>query len=224
MTGQPDHPEPSVDFREVSIENFAHHMLFGEVDVESMRRACEFILKGNQMFDGQEPLTLMINSTGGHVFDGFALIDLMELSTIPVKTVGLGSIMSMGLLIFAAGHQRILTRNTVVMSHQFAGGSIGKYHELMADVKPNLYMKHMFVQHFKRHTKLTEKKINEILFGPSDVYLTPKECLKYGICDHIVDELPEIKIVNPTYEVVPTAPAIPKTKAGPKPAKEEVGE
>lgn len=48
--------------------------------------------------------------------------------------------------------------------------------------------------HFKRHTKMTEKQIVDVLFSPTDRYLSPAECKKFGIVDHIVDELPELNL------------------------------
>jgi ATP-dependent protease ClpP protease subunit len=44
-----------------------------------------------------------------------------------------------------------------------------------------------FIQHFLRHTKMTEKQVKDVFLGPSDKWLTPKDALKYGLCDHIQD-------------------------------------
>lgn len=182
-------------FEELSLEALGSHMMFGDVDVQSVGTACNFILKANKLLPRNQPLTLYINSLGGSCYDGFALIDLMDASRIPIYTVGMGNIVSMGVLIMAAGAKghRVMTRNTQVMAHQFYGGSEGKFHELLEAHKAELYLKHQFTQHFLRHTKMSEKQINEIMFGPSDRWLTPGECKKLGIVDHVVDELPTFK-------------------------------
>lgn len=180
-------------FEELSLEALGSHMLFGDVDVNSIAAASNFILKANKLLPRNQPLTLYINSLGGSCYDGFALIDLMDASRIPINTVGLGNIVSMGVLIMSAGAKgkRVMTRNTQVMAHQFYGGVEGKFHELFEAHKAELYLKHQFTHHFLRHTTMTEKQINEIMFGPSDRWLTPTECKKFGIVDHIVDELPD---------------------------------
>lgn len=184
-----------IDFNDISIESLGAHVLFGDVDEETTKEASIFLLKASQLFRNKE-LTFFINTCGGHAYDGFALIDLMEICKLPIKTVGLGSVMSMGVYIFAAGTKgrRILTKNTLVMAHQFSGGTHGKYHELIQDHKANEYLRHQTLQHFKRHTTMTEKQIDDILFGASDRYLTPSECKKFGICDQIVDELPDFNV------------------------------
>lgn len=87
------------------------------------------------------------------------------------------------------------------MAHQFSDGMQGKFHELMASFKADLYLKQLFMSHFKRHSTMTDKQIEEVVFGPSDRWLTPTECKKYGMVDHIVDELPEFNLEIPLLPV-----------------------
>jgi ATP-dependent Clp protease protease subunit len=104
----------------------------------------------------------------------------------------------MGLLILSAGQKgsRVLTKNAQVMAHQWWGGMEGKFHELMAVTSEHQRLKQMFVNHFVRHSKMTEKQVNDILFSPSDRWLTPQECKKYGLIDHITDYL-EVPSASP---------------------------
>lgn len=181
------------DFNDISIEALGAHVLFGYVDPESMRAATTFILKANQIFKPSQELTIFLNTLGGDCYDGFAFIDVMEISRNPIKIVGLGNIVSMGVLILAAGNKgrRVITKNTQVMAHQFSSGTKGKFHEIMADFRAELYLRKQFIEHFKRHSTMNEKQIEEVLFGPSDRWLSPAECKKFGLVDHIVDELPD---------------------------------
>ena len=74
------------------------------VDSSSIGSAIEFILEANLDRECEwDFITMLINSPGGYVTDGFALIDVMHSSTIPIHTVGLGMIASMGLQLFLAG-------------------------------------------------------------------------------------------------------------------------
>ena len=59
---------------------------------------------------------ISLESLGGYCTDGFALIDVMELSNNPIKTVGLGQIVSMGVLIACAG-----TKGSRYMTKKFNG-------------------------------------------------------------------------------------------------------
>lgn len=181
-----------------------------------MKDAVTFLLKANQLFTNQE-LTLFVNSVGGIVSDGFSLIDIIDLSRLPVRTVSSGTIMSMGVLIACAGHKgkRIMTRNCEVMAHQFADEISGKFHEIVAKTKALEYTQHQFVEHFKRHSTMTEEEIKDVLFGPTDRWLTPQECKQFGLIDQIIDELPPAPLSELAQPVgYRRQPAAKKTRTG----------
>jgi ATP-dependent Clp protease protease subunit len=183
-----------VDFNDVSLESLGVHMLFGEVDGTTMKEAVNFVLKANMLF--RDDITLVLNTVGGETSEGFALVDVMEASRLNIRTLGMGNIISMGMLLICAGSKgkRVMLKNTCAMAHQFSGYTDGKFHELISTHKSMLYLRQQFLTHFSRHTKMTEKQITEVMFGPTDRYLTPSECKKFGIIDHIVDELPELNL------------------------------
>ena len=180
--------EQMIPYEMISLESMGLFMFFGEVNQDSAHAACEFILKGNMLLEDAESLTMVVNSEGGSVSDGFAVIDMMECSALPIQTIGTGLIASMGLLILAAGSKgsRILTHNTEILAHQFSGVLYGKQHEMVAAGEAHARLEQQFIQHFLRHSKMTEKQIKATLFAPSDRYLTPQECKKYGLCDIIL--------------------------------------
>ena len=182
-----------IDLSSISLETLGAHMFFGEVDTASVHRAIEFLLKTNIVYREPRELTLILNTIGGSCYDGFALIDVMDASRHTIKTVGMGNIVSMGVLLLCAGEKgkRVMTRNTQVMAHQFYGVVGGKFHELISAYKSELYLEQQFLEHFLRHTKMNEKQIRDVMFGPSDRWLSPTECKKLGLVDHVVDELPE---------------------------------
>jgi len=172
-----------------SLEALGVHQFFGEVDEDKARDACEFILKSNLVSKNLSTLTLVLNTVGGECGEGFAVIDVMDTSRIPVATVGIGNIMSMGVLLLSAGQKgyRTITKNTEVMAHQFAGYFAGKQHELLATQASYKMLEEKFFKHFLRHSKMSEKQIRDVLFSPSDRYLTPTECVRYGLVDRVVD-------------------------------------
>ncbi len=188
------------DFNDVSLESLGSHMFFGYVEEDSVKDAITFILKANLLFQDDRDITLYLNTNGGNCYDGFALIDVMDVSRLPVKTVGMGNIMSMGVLLLCAGAKgkRIMTKNTQVMAHQFYGGTEGKFHELVSAYKAELYLEQQFIVHFQRHTNMSEKQIKDVMFGPSDRWLSPTECKKFGLVDHVIDELPEFSLALPS--------------------------
>lgn len=170
-----------------SLATLGAHMLYDEINEMSAQRVCDFLLKASMVMDDDTRLTLFINTPGGSVTDGWSIVDTMELSRIPIRTVGIGSVISMGVPIFIAGTkgERIMTPNANVMAHTFAGYLYGKSHELIAARKFHDRLERQFLDHFKRHTQMTEKQIKDIMIGTTDSWLEPKECLKLGICDLI---------------------------------------
>ncbi len=169
--------------------NQSFYMLFGEVNADVAKEICQWIMEANfSQEEKPEVLNLMINSPGGSLSAGFAIIDVMRGSHIPVRTVGVGEIASAGLMIFIAGQKgmRVLTENTSIMSHQFSWGSAGKEHELFAAVKEFDLTSKRMIDHYKKCTKLKkEDDIKRILLPPQDVFLNSDEALKYGLCDTV---------------------------------------
>jgi len=159
-------------------------------DSSTTKPVINTIIEKNLLPNSQRPkeLTLVINSPGGQVHSAFALIDTMKGSAIPVKTVGLGMIASCGLLTFMSGKKgrRVITPNTSILSHQYSWGSVGKEHELFARVREFELSTARMMNHYKKCTGLSEKKVRDILLPPEDRWLSAKEAVKYGIADKIV--------------------------------------
>ena len=169
------------------------YVLMDGVNADSVRPVIEWVLHENHVRKKKyKELLLMICSNGGNMEEAFALIDVMRSSRIAIKTVGLGSIASCGLMIFLAGTRgrRVLTPNTSILSHQFAWGSSGKAHELFATVKEFQLTEQRMIDHYKISTGLDDEAIRRVLLPPQDVYLSAREALEYGICDEVADLAP----------------------------------
>ena len=166
------------------------YVLMDNIDADSVKPVVEWILHENHVRKKKyKELLLMICSNGGSMEDAFALIDVMRASKIPIKTVGLGSIASCGLMIFLAGTKgrRVLTPNTSILSHQFSWGSSGKVHELFATVKEFQLTEARMITHYKNSTGLDDETIKKVLLPPQDVYLSAEEAFQYNICDLVAD-------------------------------------
>ena len=187
------HP-PEIDTSEKDpsklLQDNGMYVFMGEVAEDTIKPIIEWILVENHVVKKKKKeLLLMICSDGGSMENAFALIDVMKSSGIPVKTVGLGSIASSGLLIFLAGTKgrRVLTPNTSILSHQYSWGSDGKHHELWAVTKEFGLAHQRMVRHYGESTGLDEETIKTKLLPANDVYLSAEEALALGICDYISD-------------------------------------
>ena len=163
-------------------------VLMGDIDCDSVKPVIEWILHENYVSKKKpKELLLMLCSQGGDLSAGFALIDTVFSSNIPVKTVGLGCVASAGLLIFLAGAKgrRVLTPNTSILSHQFHWNSDGKAHELFATMKEFDLTQRRMLAHYRLTTGLDDDQIRSSLLPPHDVWLSAEEALALGICDAI---------------------------------------
>jgi ATP-dependent Clp protease protease subunit len=161
--------------------------LTGEVCAASAGALVERMIELNLRRE-TDYLQLIINSPGGDWHAGFAVVDIMEWSQLPVYTTGLGLVASMGLVILMAGHkgQRVVTANTSLLSHCFSATSSGTRPELVARRRQEDWMHERLVAHYARHSALkTEPEITGRLLQEVDTWLTPQEAVALGLVDRV---------------------------------------
>ena len=163
------------------------HFLTGEITEENVNECIKWLIYEN-LEAKEKILTLYVNSSGGDLYQAFALIDIMRNSKHVVRTVGIGSVMSAAFLIFTSGDQgeRHIAANTGIMCHQFSGGTDAKFHDLKAEMKENEMLNKKMVEILKNATGLAPSRIKTKLLPASDVYLTAQEAIELGIADHLI--------------------------------------
>lgn len=171
---------------ELSLLSQNTHFLTGEIEDENVKKAIQWIISENLNAE-KKTLTLYINSTGGDLYNAFALIDVMKNSQHPIRTIGIGAVMSAAFLIFACGTKgmRFAGPNTSFMSHQYSETLTGKHHDIKATMKECESFNDKMVQILQEASGLTSAKVKSRLLPASDVYLTAEEVLEMNIADHI---------------------------------------
>lgn len=165
------------------------HFLTGEIGEENISECIRWIVYENLDDSNEKILTIYINSTGGDLYPTFALIDIMRNSKHPIRTIGIGSVMSAAFLIFAAGTkgQRYAALNTSFMCHQHSEeGSDSKYHDLKAAMKETDAINKRMLNILKDSTDLPVAKIKSKLLPASDVYLTAEETIELTVADYLL--------------------------------------
>ena len=156
--------------------------LVGDVNSES---ATEVILQLRHLDRTNGDIKLFINSPGGSVSDGFAIVDAIKNCKNDVCTICTGRAASMGAFILSCGskNKRYVTPLSEVLIHQPLGGAQGQASD---------------IELVANHILKTKKKISKILAdntGKSieeitrdcdrDYYMDAEEAIKYGIADLI---------------------------------------
>ena len=136
--------------------------------------------------DPKAPITLYVNSPGGHVTAWLAIYDTMQYISAPVHTVSIWLSASMGSIILAGwepGHRYALPHSEI-MIHQPLGGAEWQ----AADIK--LAAEHIIKtwdRLYKILAKHTWKDIKQVEKDcDRDNFMTAQEALKYGLIDKVI--------------------------------------
>lgn len=138
--------------------------------------------------DPKKPIVLIISTYGGSVDEMFALYDIIKFVKCPIITVGIGKVMSAGVLLLACGTKgkRMIGKNTRVMLHEISTGQMGSLSELINEIDELQKTQQMMTSALVDETKLTVEKLSEIMKLNKDFYLTAEQAIEYGIADKIL--------------------------------------
>jgi len=157
--------------------------LIGEVNEESTTAVIAQILYLDNISD--EEITLIINSPGGIVTAGLALIDIMNTAKSKIKTVCVGEACSMGAMILMCGAKgsRIALPNSRIMIHQISGGAHGQGTEIRLTLKEITYLRTVLEKIIAKQTGKTVEQVERDT--ERDYYMSAEDALEYGIIDKI---------------------------------------
>lgn len=138
--------------------------------------------------DPKRDIKLYINSPGGSVYAGMAIIDTMNYIQPDVQTIGIGLQASMGAMLLACGAKgkRYLLPNSRVMIHQPSSGTEGKITDQEIALKEGIAVKKNLLEIFAERTGKSVKQVEKDM--DRDNWMSAKEALAYGIVDEIVEK------------------------------------
>lgn len=132
-----------------------------------------------------EDITLNINSPGGEVYSGMAIIDTMNFVTNDIQTVCMGMAASMGAVILSSGTKgkRGALTHSRVMIHQPLGGAKGQASDILIEAEQIKLVKDELCKMLADNSGQSFEKVIEDC--DRDHWLTAKEALDYGLIDII---------------------------------------
>lgn len=138
-----------------------------------------------KMEDPKKDINLYINSAGGHITAGLAILDTMLFLGVPINTYCIGQAVSMASLLLAAGTKgkRYALPHSRIMMHQPFGGIGGTSEDIALQAKEILELKKITSNLMARFTGQSLEKVIED--SERDYYMSPEAALKYGIVDQI---------------------------------------
>ena len=136
--------------------------------------------------DKTKDIKLYINSPGGSVTAGLAIMDTMEYIKSDVATICIGMAASMGAVLLSAGAKgkRFALPNAEVMIHQVMGGTEGQASDIKIRAERILKMKDQLNQILSKNTGQAFSKVEKD--ADRDYFMSAEEAQKYGLIDKII--------------------------------------
>ncbi len=138
--------------------------------------------------NASEPIQMFINSYGGEVNAGLAIIDTMSYIKPEVSTICVGTAASMGAVLLAGGAKgkRFALPNSTILIHQPAGGVQGQASDMEIEAKQIIKTREKLYKMLSQWTGQKEETIKND--ADRDKYFTANEAKEYGIIDKVISK------------------------------------
>lgn len=159
-------------------------------------RLVESILMYNRKDKGidpsrRKPILLYINSPGGDVTEGFAIVSAIETSKTPIYTVNVGQWSSMSFLIGIAGHKRFSLPYSTFLMHDGASFALGSVSKVQDKVNfDKRFEMEVVRKHVLKHSNM--KNTDYDALARVELYMLPEDAMERGFIDQIVTDVDDI--------------------------------
>ena len=159
--------------------------LTGQVNDEVASLICAQLLF-LEAENAKKEISFYINSPGGVVTSGLAILDTMNYIKCPVSTVVMGQAASMGSLLLCCGAKgrRFALPNSRVMIHQPSGGFQGQATDIEIHAKEILSIKARLNQIYVEQTGKPLSVIEQAM--ERDNFMTAYEAKEFGLIDEVI--------------------------------------
>ncbi|MGH6817410.1 MAG: ClpP family protease [Methylovirgula sp.] len=143
---------------------------------------------GQQVGQGFNELHLMLTTPGGHVAQGIAIYNMLRALPISITTYNVGSVNSIGNVIFLAGSKRYAAKTSSFMFHgvgfdvQSARFEEKALKERLQSIQND---QKLIADIIVRHTKITETEVDKLFLEAA--FVDTGEAKRRGIIDDILD-------------------------------------
>ena len=131
-------------------------------------------------------ISMYINSPGGDIAAGWAIMDTMNYIKSPVSTIGMGLVASMGSVLLAAGEKgkRFALPNTEIMIHQPMSGVKGQITDMEIELQESVRIKKAIIKQMSDFTGRKEKEVFDAM--ERNNWMTPEKAKDFGLIDKIL--------------------------------------
>ena len=131
-------------------------------------------------------ISLYINSPGGEIAAGWAIMDTMNYIKSPVSTIGMGMVASMASVLLAAGEKgkRFALPNAEIMIHQPLGGLQGQATDMEIGMRKMQMVKETITKQMSEFTGRKVKELHDAM--ERDNWMTAGQAKDFGIIDNVL--------------------------------------
>lgn len=145
-------------------------------------------------------IILHINSPGGNVDSGIALMRIINKSRVPIIVYIEGMSASAATFITVTAKYRIISPYATMMIHQYFASITGQREKILFEANALEKLTNTMKNIYIKYTKLSKNKINNIM--NNDIFFDANESLKYGLVDKILKPIDK-KILNKYFKQNP---------------------
>lgn len=173
-------------------EQYRKILLSDNIKAETVRDIITKIMEINYDDDMKEtdykdwerkPIMLFINSFGGSVYDGLALVDVIKQSKTPVYTISIGSSMSMGFWIYLAGHKRYVGEHATLMFHDITTWVWDKTESIKQELNEVLRLQKIICNEVTSTSLVKQETLDDYITRKAEWYIPSDEAIKFKLAD-----------------------------------------
>jgi len=132
-----------------------------------------------------EPIYMLIDSPGGSVVDGAAVISQMEASKAPIYTVCTRLCASMAAMIHSYGHKRYALDRAILMYHPASAGAQGQVKNMISLLKTLDRYTNKMVANIVKRSKISRSEFDSLV--SYELWIDSEDALNRGLLDGIVN-------------------------------------
>jgi ATP-dependent Clp protease, protease subunit len=133
-----------------------------------------------------KPIKIYIDSYGGHVYQCFGLLAIMDSSKTPIHTIVTGAAMSCGFMMAIHGHKRFAYKHATLMYHQVSSGAWGKLKDMIEDIDETKRLQEIIEELTIKKTSISMATLKDNYDRKRDWYMSAQAALKNGCIDIII--------------------------------------
>lgn len=175
---------PEEKYRKILLSDTIASVSVKDVIKEIMEINRDDDLKTRDYIDWErKPIKLYINSFGGSVYDGLALVDVIKQSNTPVHTICIGSAMSMGFWIYLAGEKRYVGENSTLMFHDISSWIWDKSETIKQELKEILRLQEMLLNEIQSRSLVKKETLDDYIIRKAEWYIPSDKAIKLKLAD-----------------------------------------